>query len=182
MNQTTLVVGGCRSGKSRYALELAERGFGARKIFMATCVPADGEMRCRVERHQAERGPSWTTVESPVRIAENLLYHSERADGIVVDCLTLWVSNLMMEGLDLDAIACRVQKLTDALEWARCPVVLVSNEVGTGIVPENVLARRFRDAAGFANQRVAGCVDTVVWMVAGIPVTVKPSSGLGVNP
>lgn len=182
MNQTTLVVGGCRSGKSRYALELAERGFGARKIFMATCVPADGEMRCRVERHQAERGPSWTTVESPVRLSEDLLYHSERADGIIVDCLTLWVSNLMMEGLDPDAVACRVQTLTDALERARCPVVLVSNEVGTGIVPENALARRFRDASGFANQRVAGCVDTVVWMVAGIPVTVKSLSSLGANP
>ncbi len=182
MNQTTLVVGGCRSGKSRYALELAERGFGARKVFMATCVPADGEMRCRVERHQAERGPSWTTVESPVRIAEDLLYHSKRADGIIVDCLTLWVSNLMMEDPDLDAVACRVRTLTDALRQTRCPVVLVSNEVGAGIVPENALARRFRDAAGFANQQVARCADTVVWMVAGIPVTVKPPSGAGANP
>lgn len=182
MNQTTLVVGGCRSGKSRYALELAERGFGARKVFMATCVPADGEMRCRVERHQAERGPSWTTVESPVRIAEDLLYHSNRADGIIVDCLTLWVSNLMLEDPDLDAVACRVRMLTDALRQTRCPVVLVSNEVGAGIVPENALARRFRDAAGFVNQQVARCADTVVWMVAGIPVTVKQPSGAGANP
>ncbi len=182
VNQTTLVVGGCRSGKSRYALELAERGFGARKVFMATCVPADGEMRCRVERHQAERGPSWTTVESPVRIAEDLLYHSNRADGIIVDCLTLWVSNLMLEDPDLDAVACRVRTLTDALRQTRCPVVLVSNEVGAGIVPENALARRFRDAAGFVNQQVARCADTVVWMVAGIPVTVKQPSGAGANP
>jgi len=182
VNQTTLVVGGCRSGKSRYALELAERGFGARKVFMATCVPADGEMRCRVERHQAERGPSWTTVESPVRIAEDLLYYSNRADGIIVDCLTLWVSNLMMEDPDLDAVACRVRMLTDALRQTRCPVVLVSNEVGAGIVPENALARRFRDAAGFVNQQVARCADTVVWMVAGIPVTVKQPSGAGANP
>ena len=182
VNQTTLVVGGCRSGKSRYALELAERGFGARKVFMATCVPADSEMRCRVERHQAERGPSWTTVESPVRIAEDLLYHSNRADGIIVDCLTLWVSNLMMEDPDLDAVACRVRMLTDALRQTRCPVVLVSNEVGAGIVPENALARSFRDAAGFVNQQVARCADTVVWMVAGIPVTVKQPSGAGANP
>ena len=173
MKKNTLVLGGCRSGKSRHALELAAEMAAKNKIFMATCVPHDDEMKQRVARHQAERSRSWQTLEVPVELPEAIKNKSTHADLILVDCLTLWVSNLLMESDDMARIEQVVQRLTLSLETARCPVILVSNETGTGIVPENRLARQFRDVVGLTNQRVAACVDRVIWMVAGIPVTIK---------
>ena len=168
-------MGGCRSGKSRYALELATQAAGRNRIFVATCMPGDKEMEERVRRHQKERSQSWTTVEAPLSLAEALDEHDRQGNVIVVDCLTLWLSNLLLEINNPEEIEVHIKRLIQSLESSQCPVFLVSNEVGTGIVPENRLARRFRDVAGFANQSVAACSDMVIWMVAGIPVSIKPS-------
>lgn len=174
--QATLVIGGCRSGKSSHALMRADQVPGTRKLFIATSVPTDQEMHERVARHRHERGRHWETAEVPVDIHETIDRMSGAVDAILVDCLTLWVSNLMAEGCDQEAVFDRTRQLIKSLESASCPVFLVSNEVGAGIVPENRLARQFRDLAGFVNQQVAGAAGEVVWMVAGIPVTIKPLS------
>lgn len=175
MKETILVLGGCRSGKSSHALELAESMPGNRRVFIATCVPYDEEMQARVTNHQNERDESWRTVETPVAIAESILEKSGEADVILVDCLTLWISNLLVEQKTDAAVFEDISRLTRTLEAASCPVILVSNEVGAGIVPENPLARRFRDLTGYTNRKIAAAVDRVVWTVAGIPVTIKPA-------
>ncbi|MGD2030259.1 MAG: bifunctional adenosylcobinamide kinase/adenosylcobinamide-phosphate guanylyltransferase [Desulfobacterales bacterium] len=172
MKETVLVIGGCRSGKSGYALELAEQIPG-QKIFIATCIPHDKEMENRVLRHKKERSRAWTTLEAPVRLPEVILENSQKENVVLVDCLTLWISNLVLENDHQKNMDEHIRKLIQSLEKAECPIILVSNEVGTGIVPENSLARRFRDMAGFTNQKVAACVNQVIWMVAGIPVGVK---------
>ena len=167
------MIGGCRSGKSGYALETAQKFPGDSKIFIATCIPHDDEMKLRVARHQQERSRHWHTVEAPLHLSEAIVEASGKADVLLVDCLTLWISNLLMENHDSEQILDQVQSLTRAVSSATCPVILVSNEVGTGIVPENKLARLYRDLVGSANQAVAECADQVVWTVAGIPVTIK---------
>jgi adenosylcobinamide kinase/adenosylcobinamide-phosphate guanylyltransferase len=172
VKETTLVIGGCKSGKSRHALELAQ-GYGLRKIFMATCIPMDDEMKDRVARHKAERDGRWLTLDVPTELAEAIAEHGVDGNVILVDCLTLWMTNLLMQPANAEPVAARVAALVAALKQATCPVVLVSNEVGAGIVPENRLARQFRDAAGIANQEVAAAVDRVVWMVAGIANVIK---------
>ena len=168
-----LVLGGCRSGKSSHALKLAE-GMGNRRVFVATCVPHDEEMQARVDRHRRERGDAWKTLEIPVNLAEAIGAHSLAADVILVDCLTLWLSNLLMQTQDSQQIRRHIDNLVDAVKTAPLAVILVSNEVGAGIVPENRLARLYRDLAGWTNQAVAAACDRVVWTVAGIPVTIKP--------
>jgi adenosylcobinamide kinase/adenosylcobinamide-phosphate guanylyltransferase len=176
MKETTFIIGGCRSGKSRYALELANATggtHGKKKFFFATCVPFDDEMKQRVERHQRQRGSEWTTIEVPHQLPEAIDSQSRKANLILVDCLTLWISNLLLETDDPDKITDQTRRLTQSIKNAPCRVIIVSNEVGTGIVPENRLARQFRDAAGFANQALAVCADRVIWMVAGIPVSIK---------
>ena len=140
---------------------------------MATCEAQDQEMRRRIKEHQEARGPDWDTVEVPTALSEAVASHSSHADVILVDCLTLWVSNLLANGASEEEILTCADALTQVIDEARCSVILVSNEVGTGIVPENELARRFRDVAGLVNQKVAACVNSVVWMVAGIPVVIK---------
>ena len=175
--RTTLVTGGCRSGKSSHAQPMAEAVPGKRRCYMATCVPLDGEMQRRVSRHQAERGPEWRTVEEPIKIAAAIGTHAPSADVILLDCLTLWISNLMGAGKDMGGIVDTAHELADAAQRAVCPVILVTNEVGAGIVPENALARAYRDAAGLVNQIMAAACDTVIWTVAGIPVTIKPQMG-----
>ena len=175
--KTTLVIGGCRSGKSRYALDAANGLAKENKIYLATSVPTDAEMEDRVRRHRAERGPDWKTLEEPIEIHDAILSASESAAVVLVDCLTLWTSNLLFGGADEAGIMLAVDRLNRALEQAECPVILVSNEVGYGIVPENDLARQFRDMAGLVNQRVAAAVDRVVLTVAGIDVLIKPKPG-----
>ena len=172
MKETILVIGGCRSGKSSHALHLAEQIPG-QKIFIATCMPQDKEMKQRVLRHQQQRSSAWETLEVPFFLPEAI--HKDGTEGhvILVDCLTLWINNLILDDDKPENIDSHIQKLTQSIEKAECPVILVSNEVGTGIVPENKLARLFRDITGFANQKVAACVDRVIWMVAGIPVKIK---------
>jgi adenosylcobinamide kinase/adenosylcobinamide-phosphate guanylyltransferase len=173
LNEVIFVIGGCRSGKSRQALETAEGMPGGHKTFIATCIPRDAEMKQRVAQHQKERSLIWRTVEAPVHLPQVIVDQSRQADVVLVDCLTLWISNLMLEFEDDRKILACLPDLTRALKSADCPVVLVSNEVGTGIVPENQLSRRFRDLVGSTNQAVARQADRVVWMVAGIPVEIK---------
>jgi len=174
----TFVIGGCRSGKSSFALDqanLVQCDTGKVKIFIATSVPSDSEMEERVKKHQHERGSDWHTIEEPVKIHGVINQYSNNASVILVDCLTLWVSNLLLNSFDDAQLDKVVMDLEDSLASCRCPVCLVSNEVGTGIVPENKIARQFRDYAGFVNQRIAKTADRVVMTVAGIDVQIKPA-------
>ena len=168
-----LVLGGARSGKTRRALQLASRV--GRKAYIATAEAFDDEMRERIAQHQAERDANWQTVEAPLELAEAIAKPPDAARVAVVDCLTLWLSNLMHAERDIGA---ETTKLTQAV--AKCPidVILVSNEVGLGIVPENALARRFRDAQGRLNQEVAAHVDIVEFVAAGLPMRLKPAGSL----
>jgi len=173
LRESCIVIGGCRSGKSRYAQAYAESISPDRRIFVATCVPNDEEMRDRIARHRLQRDASWTTVETPIQLPEAITAHSRKAAVVLADCLTLWITNLLMQPAEAAFIEEHIEKLAEAVRLADCPVILVSNEVGTGIVPENKLARQFRDLVGLANQRLAACADKVVWIVAGIPVRIK---------
>ena len=166
-----LVLGGARSGKSQYALKLAERHW-KRPLYLATAEVKDAEMARRIAAHRKARGPHWQCVEEPLEVAEILRNGAADADGILVDCLTLWLSNVLLkEGAD--AVAHRKVELLAALRDARQHIILVSNEVGMGIVPEYELGRDFRDQAGWLNQELAAAVDTVVLVVAGLPMALK---------
>ncbi|MDY6906260.1 MAG: bifunctional adenosylcobinamide kinase/adenosylcobinamide-phosphate guanylyltransferase [Thermodesulfobacteriota bacterium] len=173
MKEVVLVTGGCRSGKSNFALDLANTRYNGKKYFFATCVPADEEMHDRVRRHQQDRGNDWQTVECPVDIAGALAQVDDDAGVVLIDCLTLWVTNLLETANTQDAMAAQADILCRAITEAPCSVIMVTNEVGCGIVPENSLARMFRDFVGLVNQRMSACSDRVVWMVAGNPVMVK---------
>jgi adenosylcobinamide kinase / adenosylcobinamide-phosphate guanylyltransferase len=162
----TLVIGGARSGKSRRAEALVE-AMTPPFIYLATAQAFDGEMAERIAVHQARRDHRWTTIEAPIELGEAI---AAAAGPLLVDCLTLWLSNLMLADHDLDEA---FHALDEALAAAPHPVVLVSNEVGLGIVPENALARRFRDAQGRLNQAVAARADRVIFMVAGLALEVK---------
>jgi adenosylcobinamide kinase / adenosylcobinamide-phosphate guanylyltransferase len=163
-----LVGGGARSGKSRQALELA-RGRGPKLVFLATAQPFDSEMEARIARHRADRAEVFSTVEEPIEVAAAI--RETRADALVVDCLTLWLSNVMLTfGRDVDA---EIEKLLSAARLSSAAVILVTNEVGCGIVPESALGRDFRDYAGILNQRAAAIADEVYWMVFGCPLRVK---------
>ncbi|MDR6788297.1 adenosylcobinamide kinase/adenosylcobinamide-phosphate guanylyltransferase [Sphingomonas sp. BE138] len=165
--RTRLVLGGARSGKSRHAQALAEGCAGAH-VFVATAQAFDDEMRERIARHRADRDTRWRTVEAPVALAEAV---ADVCDGVVlVDCLTLWASNLLLGEADDEAATAA---LVAALAATPARVVLVANEVGWGIVPDNALARRFRDVAGRINQRVAAAVDRVDLVVAGLAMRLK---------
>jgi adenosylcobinamide kinase/adenosylcobinamide-phosphate guanylyltransferase len=169
----TFILGGCRSGKSGFALKTAEETAAARRVFIATSVPFDEEMQERVKRHRAERGAAWTTVEAPLTLPEAIVEHARENRVLLADCLTLWVSNLLLELQDPAQVEGRIPHLVNALRSAPGAILLVSNEVGCGVVPENRLARRFRDLSGSANQAVAAAAERVVWVVAGIPVHIK---------
>jgi adenosylcobinamide kinase/adenosylcobinamide-phosphate guanylyltransferase len=166
--RTVLVLGGARSGKSRHAQALAEAGDG-RRVFIATAQAWDDEMRDRIARHRADRDGSWTTVEAPAALPEAIRAHGDQDAVLLVDCLTLWLSNLLLADADLDAAG---DALVEAVHATAARVVLVSNEVGFGIVPDNALARRFRDAAGRLNQRMAAICDATDLVVAGIPLRI----------
>ncbi|UUX48189.1 bifunctional adenosylcobinamide kinase/adenosylcobinamide-phosphate guanylyltransferase [Nisaea acidiphila] len=166
----TLVLGGARSGKSRYAEGLC-RAHGGERVYVATAEARDEEMRVRVRQHKADRaGDGWRTIEETLDLAG--LLEREAAPGrvLLVDCLTLWLTNHLLGGSD---IVGETDALTDAVSVFPGRLVLVANEVGFGIVPENRLAREFRDHAGRLNQRIAAAADEVTLVVAGLPVVVK---------
>lgn len=164
-----LFLGGARSGKSRLALARAESLRGER-VYIATAEALDAEMAERIARHQADRGPHWRTLEVPVALPEAIRSEGVAGRVLLVDCLTLWLTNLMLREHD---IADATTRLLSALEQQRGTVLLVSNEVGLGIVPENALARRFRDEAGRLHQRVAAMADEVMFVAAGLALRMK---------
>ena len=165
----TLVLGGARSGKSLYAERLVE-GTAICGTYCATAEAGDAEMAERIAAHRARRGPFWRTVEAPLALAEAIAAHAEPERPILVDCLTLWLSNLLFAGKQPGEEA---GVLSSALREAAGVVVLVSNEVGMGLVPETPLGRTFRDAAGRLNQEIAGLADRVVFIAAGLPLVLK---------
>jgi adenosylcobinamide kinase/adenosylcobinamide-phosphate guanylyltransferase len=170
----TLVLGGARSGKSTHAERLATGSLhGATPqpaVYIATAQPGDVEMATRIVAHRARRGANWTTIEEPLKLDEALATAAAHGRPVLVDCLTLWLSNVMLGGGDIDEAG---DDLLRALDDTAVPVVFVSNEVGLGIVPDNVLARSFRDAQGRLNMRLAERADRVVLMTAGLPLTLK---------
>ncbi len=170
MRKSILITGGARSGKSTVA-ERMTLALGRPAIYIATAQAHDAEMEDRIARHQARRGPEWQTVHAPT----DLLGALEDTDGAaprLVDCLTLWLTNLMLGGEDWQEA---VDRLATALPAQTAPVILVTNEVGAGIVPENALARAFRDAAGLTNQQIATACDELWFCIAGHPLKVKPA-------
>ena len=170
-HEIILITGGARSGKSAYA-EARAAVFGSRCLYIATAEAGDDEMAERIAAHRKRRGDVWTTVEEPVRLAGTLLEWRGRADCALVDCLTLWISNLLVGG-GPSRVEENVEALAQMLVQLDFSIVLVTNEVGAGIVPDNPLARQFRDLAGWANQRIAALATEVVLMVAGLPMIVK---------
>jgi len=168
----TLLIGGVRSGKSRFAVDLAKR-FNGRIVYLATCQPQDREMRQRIAHHQQERPTQWRTIEHPANLASTLVRLDGHADGAIIDCLTMYVSELLM-GRQSDAtIQKRIERLCETIQTRPYPVIMVTNEVGSGVVPMHPLGRRFRDMAGLANQIAARCADQVYVLVAGIPTLIK---------
>ena len=166
-----LVTGGARSGKSRYAEQRA-RELGARRVYIATAEAKDDEMRERIAAHQKRRGTAWTTIEEPAELSPALLAQQGRMDCALVDCLTLWLSNLLLRRDEKYAEE-KVAELVQTLPRLDFHIVLVTNEVGWGIVPDNPLGRQFRDLAGWANQSIAAAASEVVLTVAGVPMIVK---------
>jgi adenosylcobinamide kinase/adenosylcobinamide-phosphate guanylyltransferase len=171
-SSVTLVLGGVRSGKSRYAQQLAEQS--RHVVFVATAAISDDEMKMKIERHREERPKEWLTVEEPMELAAVFVQHGRSCEVMVIDCLTIFAANLLeAEGDDIGVIDRRVAALCEALQSAKCAVVLVSNEVGSGVVPAYPMGRRYRDLLGEINQRVARVADDVVLMVAGLPLALK---------
>ncbi len=175
----TLILGGARSGKSAFAVRRVPRR--AMPILIATAEAKDAEMRDRILRHRRERSPAWRTVEEPIRLEETVARWCGRGRYVVVDCLTLWLANLLdREGAEnrsgrSPVVERALHDFFSAVKRGRGgEIVVVSNEVGAGIVPETALGRRFRDLAGWVNQEVARIADEVYWVTAGIPIRIKP--------
>jgi adenosylcobinamide kinase/adenosylcobinamide-phosphate guanylyltransferase len=167
--RSTLFIGGARSGKSRLAQRAAE-ATGGELVFIATAQAFDDEMRDRIGRHRSDRDARWRTVESPLDLPDAIVREGRAGRTLLVDCLTFWASNVMLAGVDADDAG---EKLVAAIASASGTIVLVTNEVGWGIVPDNALARQFRDAAGRLNQQIAAAVDDVRLVVAGIAMRLK---------
>lgn len=176
----TLILGGARSGKSGFAQRMAARA--QHVCYVATLHPGDdAEMQARVERHRADRPDFWRTLEAPLALADAVEMAARDADAVLVDCLTVWLSNLSWEhraseaGRLEDAVQSEVRRIADSAR--SCDIILVSNEVGSGTVPESPVARAFRDVHGFLNQWVAAEADEVVLVVAGLPLYLKTGAG-----
>lgn len=166
---TTLILGGARSGKSARALQLAPAG-AERRIFLATAQALDNEMVERIDHHRAERNDSWVTVEAPLELSEAIKLHDGADTVLLVDCLTLWLFNLMHHGHD---VIVETADLITAMQEAAGNIILVSNEIGLGLVPETPLGRDFRDAQGRLNQQIATSCDVVEFIAAGLPIRLK---------
>jgi adenosylcobinamide kinase / adenosylcobinamide-phosphate guanylyltransferase len=169
--RVTLILGGIRSGKSALAERLVDES-GLAPIYLATAEPGDDEMAERIARHLARRGRSWRTVEEPLALADALVREADIGRAVLIDCLTLWLTNLMMGDRDIER---EIADLVQALVETKGPVVLVSNEVGQGLVPTTPLGRKFVDHAGRLHQEVARMADDVALMVAGLPLWLKQS-------
>jgi adenosyl cobinamide kinase/adenosyl cobinamide phosphate guanylyltransferase len=175
--RVALILGGARSGKSRYALEWA-RQFPPPRLYLATAEAGDEEMAARIAQHRRDRGEGWDTEETPLDLTEAILRAQGRYQVILADCLTLWLSNWLIRG-DRAGLESVCNELAAAVERTTTPIILVSNEVGWGIVPENPLAREFRDRSGRLHQLLAAAADLVVLLMAGLPLTLKSSHDKG---
>jgi len=167
-----LITGGCRSGKSRFALDYANQHF-LKKLYLATCEALDEEMAQRIEHHKKMRGPEWQTIEESIAIVNEIREYGDKVEVILLDCITLWLSNLLMKWNSDSRIMDEVNRFIDLIQQSQTSLIIVSNEVGMGIVPADPLSRRFRDLSGMINQRIAEVVDTVIYMVSGIPMFLK---------
>ncbi len=186
MASNVLILGGIRSGKSRFAVELAARR-GQRVLFVATALAGDGEMRRRIRAHRRARPPQWRTLEAPREVGQSILRDRGDAEVVVVDCMAMLVNNVMQEsgqvsgrlrsGVVERAVLAEVEKLIQCMKETPANFILVSNEVGSGIVPANRLARLYSELLGRANQLLASAADEVYLMVAGIPMPLKTSGG-----
>lgn len=172
MAATIFITGGARSGKSRFAEGLALR-YGAPVVYVATGCAGDREMALRIERHRARRGNAWHTVEEPLDLAATISRHQNAGNAVLVDCVTLWLTNLLLTYDDPGRVLAEVETLVKLLPSLDRPLILVSNEVGMGIVPDNPLARTFRDLAGEANERLAAAADEVHVLFSGMPLKLK---------
>jgi adenosylcobinamide kinase/adenosylcobinamide-phosphate guanylyltransferase len=172
MAGTIFVTGGARSGKSRLAEELAQ-AYGAPLGYIATGMAGDAEMAERIERHRARRGPAWRTIEEPEDLAGTVRQNQGSCNALLVDCITLWLTNLLLKYGDGALVLREVETLARLIPNLEKPLILVSNEVGMGIVPENGLARSFRDLAGEANEMLARAADEVYVMFSGLPLKLK---------
>jgi len=170
----TLILGGARSGKSRFAEGLIAASPGP-WVYLATGEAGDAEMAARIRHHRERRGEGWRTVEEPLDLARALGRSAGEGRVILVDCLTLWISNLMAAGRD---VALETERLIAALPGISMPIVFVSNEVGLGIVPDNALAREFRDEAGRVNQAIATAANRVYFIAAGLPLVMKDETAV----
>ncbi len=166
---TTLVLGGARSGKSAFAERLIGE-MNLTKVYLATATAGDDEMQARIAHHRRQRGEGWITVEEPLALVDTLTRESTIGRVVLVDCLTLWLSNLMMAERDPEVEAKRLVRFLDV---SRYPIVFVSNEVGLGLVPETPIGRAFRDAQGRLNQTLAAAVNNVAFVAAGLPLWLK---------
>lgn len=175
MKKIIFITGGARSGKSSFVMKEASRISG-RKAYIATAEALDKEMMNRIEGHRKQRGKEWDTFEEPLMIAEVIKNIGDRYSAVVLECLTLWLSNIMHANLDIEP---EIERLISSLLSHHISIFIVSNEVGMGIVPKNEMARKFRDMAGTLNQRVAGVADEVYLVVAGIPLKIKGAHDTG---
>jgi adenosylcobinamide kinase/adenosylcobinamide-phosphate guanylyltransferase len=171
VNQVILVTGGARSGKSKYAEQRAGQ-MGKRRLYVATAEAKDEEMSRRIAEHRKRRGDQWTTIEQPVELAEALLAQRGKTDCALVECLTLWVSNLLIRRHE-KYVEEKVAALLEALPHLDFHLIFVTNEVGGGVVPDNPLARKFRDLLGWTNQQIAQTANEIILMIAGVPMIVK---------
>ena len=170
--KTCFITGGARSGKSAFAEQLANTVAGKR-AYIATAQALDAEMAAKIEKHRKDRGVAWDTYEEPLAIAELLRKLSGRYEVVLLDCLTLWLSNIMAHTAGDDAVSSRTDELTSAVREFGGVCIIVSNEVGLGIVPDNPLARKFRDLAGMVNQKMARVADEAYFTASGIPMKIK---------
>jgi adenosylcobinamide kinase / adenosylcobinamide-phosphate guanylyltransferase len=172
--QLILITGGARSGKSKYAEQRAA-ALGSRRLYIATAEAKDEEMARRIAEHKQRRGNDWRTIEEPLALSAALLAQRGRTECALVDCVTLWLSNLLLRH-DVDFAARNVEELMETLARLDFHVVLVTNEVGWSIVPDHPLGRQFRDLAGWTNQQIAAAADEVILTVAGVPMIVKKAA------
>ena len=172
MGHWTLIIGGARSGKSSHALKLA-RVYGPARFYIATARAGDEEMRKRILNHKKERGSDFRTIEEQYELKKVFRGFPGEVRVVVVDCLTLWVTNLLLAERREEKIRMTVEELLEMKKQVKAPVIWISNEVGQGIVPNDPLSRRYQDLLGWTNQRFAGISNRVIQMVAGIPVSIK---------
>ena len=178
-SRVTFVFGGARSGKSRFSQKLGESVPGKR-LFIATAQPLDDEMKKRIESHRTSRGKNWATIEEPLEISKAIRENGNEYPLILIDCLTIWISNLLERfGGDEEKILEEVRSIEEAIKESDGRFIVVSNEVGMGIVPENKMARQFRELLGIVNQRMAELSDRVILMASGVPMVLK---GQATNP